>query len=92
MATVFKVANGVPCRACGAVRAAASSNDFGLCKNCWGGVVRHCGATVDLRRRAGHKPTEVCEEDVNSWLAHRLRLDVRRLSRDGIVGRPCGQV
>lgn len=87
MAAVFKVAEGVPCRACGAVLAPMGKNDFGLCGNCWTSAILHCGGAVDLRRKDEHQPSKITEDDVNSWLAHKLTKDVRRLTRDGMVGR-----
>lgn len=87
MAAVFKVAEGVPCRSCGAVLAPLGKNDFGLCGNCWTQAILYCGGTVDLRRKDQKQPSKITEDDVNSWLAHKLVKDIRRLTRDGIIGR-----
>lgn len=90
MAAVLTVAKGVPCRACGAVLAHPGRNKFDICGNCWTQVILHCSGTVDLRRRRQSKlsnPSTFTEEDVNSWLAHKLVKDIRRLTRTGIVGR-----
>lgn len=86
MAAIFKIAEGVPCRACGAVLAPAGGNEFGLCANCWKAVGMHCGATFDMRR-GKQRLDGITEDDVTGWLAHKLITDLKRLQRDGMVGR-----
>ena len=87
MEAVFKVAEGVPCHACGAVLAPVHGNEFGLCGNCWKQAVNHCGGTIDLRKANQYKAERVTENGVNGWLAHKLVKDIRRLTKDGMVGR-----
>lgn len=86
MAAIYKVASGVPCRACGAVLAPAGSNEFGLCENCWTEARLHAGVTYDMRRTS--PATGVLTEDqVTAWLAHKLVKDLKRLRANGVVGR-----
>lgn len=85
MAAIYKIAEGVSCRACGATLAPASDNPFGLCLNCWKSV-RLFAATIDMRRADATTKT-VTDEDVTGWLAHKLVKDLSRMKRDGMVGR-----
>lgn len=86
MGAIYKIAQGVPCRACGAVLAPEGGNEFGLCANCWKAAAMHGGVNVDMRRTSnGRNP--MTEDVVTSWLAHKLVTDLKRLKRDGMVGR-----
>ena len=86
MAAIYKIAEGVSCRACGATLAPASDNPFALCLNCWKSVRLFSGATVDMR--SSMMATKiVTENDVTAWLAHKLVKDLSRMKRDGMVGR-----
>lgn len=83
---IYKIATGVPCRACGAVLAPASGNAFGLCQNCWNSVLVYAGHSYDMRR-ADPSKSGISDQLVNSWLAHKLVKDLSRMKRDGMVGR-----
>lgn len=86
MAAIFKIADGVPCRACGAVLAPAHDNAFGLCAHCWTQACLFVGAEEDLRRHGGGRgqPTD---EDVTAWLGSKLVKDLKRLERTGLSSR-----
>lgn len=88
MTAVFKIAEGRPCRACGAVLGPISSNGYDLCGNCWTSVKMSCGVSVHLSRKDDGRPvSSVTQADVNSWLAGKLLKDLKRLTNTGMVGR-----
>jgi len=86
MAAIYKIAEGVSCRACGATLAPASDNAYGLCLNCWTSVKLYCGWSYD-KRRNDQIEGGITEEMVTGWLAHKLVKDLNRMKRDGMVGR-----
>lgn len=86
MNAIFKVAEGVPCRACGAVLAAKSDNEYGLCLTCWRSVQSAAGVHFDMRRNTQKVPRDMGME-VASWLARKLMRDMRRTHDGYMVGR-----
>lgn len=81
---------GVPCRACGGVRAPEGMNPYGLCDNCWVSVRLFSGCASD-GRRYGEAITktdkDITESEVTGWLAFKLVKDLKRFKRNGMAGR-----
>jgi hypothetical protein len=71
--------DGIACRSCGAVRAPHhiySRPD--VCDNCWGKFL--------YARKSIESPGKI-EDDFTKWLARKLILDLKRLEKNGVIGR-----
>lgn len=86
MTAVYKIAEGVPCRACGAVLAPAHNNEWGLCDHCWTKLSGFAGVNFD-KRRGEWDYSIIDDAKVNEWLASELVKTVKRLKKNGIAGR-----
>lgn len=91
MAEAFRpVDNGVPCRACGGVRAPRGHNAYGVCDSCWVSIRIFSGCATDGRRHGEaitKTDADITEADVTAWLASKLVKDLKRFKRNGLVGR-----
>lgn len=86
MPRLFKIEEGVPCRACGAVSAPAHDNRWKLCDNCWTSVCLFAGISYN-HARGRWNDDGVTDDTVTGWLARKLVKDLKRLERNGLVGR-----
>lgn len=72
------LAEGVSCRACGAGRALASEEALpGVCGNCWN---KFQYASAKISRGT-------IEDNFAEWLSRRLFLSLKRLKKNGVLGR-----